>query len=425
MIAGRRVPPCAIALLLAGSPVLALTASPTDKPQGFASLNGGTTGGAGGWVDTAVTMSELQTLAKKAGKGIIYIKGTMGDAGSKTTKGGDRITPVADKTFLGLPGATIKGGFDIKVPNIIIRNVAVWGPGAYDIDGNDPIHIEGTSATNIWIDHVLVSDGQDGNLDITNGANYVTVSWTKFSYTSLSSNHQYCNLIGSSATKTTDDGKLKTTILNSYWADGVVERMPRVRFGEVHVVNNLVKTNTSNYAVRAGQKANILVEKNLFVETKNPINIFTDESGQRVKVTADNVFQNTSGTKVGINESQVFTPPYSLTGLLSPAGLEATVGGAADGAGPTIDAWGPPVGLEERVARGTTFALAEIPQGIEVRNEGVEGSVRLLDMSGRALSENVALPAWGRVVLPAPRGLAIVQVRSAEGVKSRTVGAVR
>ena len=71
------------------------------------------------------------------------------------------------------------------------------------------------------------------------------------------------------------------------------------------------------------------MEKNLYVSTKDPIEIFTDESGQRVKVTTDNVFQNTSGTKVGINESQVFTPPYTLTGLLSPAGLEATVGGAA------------------------------------------------------------------------------------------------
>ncbi|MEK7394113.1 MAG: hypothetical protein AAB214_16265, partial [Fibrobacterota bacterium] len=113
-------------IVLAGSS-LALTASPTDKPQGYGSA---TTGGAGGTVVTVDNITDLKKYASASGKHIIYIKGTMGDAGSKTTKGGDRITPTADKTFLGHPGATIKGGFDIKVSNIIIRNLAVWGPGA-------------------------------------------------------------------------------------------------------------------------------------------------------------------------------------------------------------------------------------------------------------------------------------------------------
>jgi len=322
-------------IVLAGSS-LALTASPTEKPQGFGSA---TTGGTGGTVITVETIADLKKYASTSGKYIIYVKGTMGDAGSKTSMGGDRVTLTSDKTILGLPGATVKGGFDIKnVSNIIIRNIAVWGPGAYDIDGNDPIHIEGSSVKNVWIDHCLVSDGQDGNLDITNQATNVTVTWNKFSYSSLSSNHQYCNLIGSSATKTADT-IIKVTMAWNWWADGVVERMPRVRFGKVHVVNNLVKTNTSNYAVRAGQNANILVEKNLFVATKQPIDIFTDESGQMVKVTTDNVFKNTSGNTAGVNDTKVFTPTYSLTGLLDVANLETTVGDAAEGAGPTIDAW--------------------------------------------------------------------------------------
>lgn len=408
-----------------GAAHAAITASPTDKPQGWASQNGGTTGGTGGWVDTAETISELQTLAKKSGKGIIYIKGTMGSAGAKDSKGGDRIVPTADKTILGLPGATIKGGFDIKVSNIILRNVAVWGPGAYDIDGNDPIHIEGTGATNIWVDHVLVSDGQDGNLDITNGANYVTVSWSKFSYTSLSTNHQYCNLIGSSETKTTDDGKLKTTMVNNWWADGVVERMPRVRFGEVHVVNNLVKTNTSNYAVRAGQKANILVEKNLFVGTKNPINIFTDETGQRVKVTSDNVFQSTSGTKVGINEGQVFTPPYTLTGLFAAADLTAKLSDAGDGAGPTIDKWGTSTGVGAPASRGTEFHMERVAGAIQVRNWGAEGHIRLVGVDGRSLTESRLFPVDGVVRFEAPQGLFLVEVRSTAGVSARLAGTAR
>lgn len=415
------VPALAIASAL-GTAHAVLVASPTEKPQGFAAQGSGTTGGAGGWVDTANSISELQTLAKKSGKGIVYIKGTMGDAGLKTTKGGDRIVPVADKTFLGLPGATIKGGFDIKVANIIIRNVSVWGPGANDIDGNDPIHIEGTGAKNIWVDHVLVSDGQDGNLDITNGATNVTVSWTKFSYSGLSVNHQYCNLIGSSATKTSDRGLLKTTMVWNWWADGVVERMPRVRFGEVHVVNNLIKTNTSNYAVRAGEEANILVERNAFIKTKNPINIFTDEKLQKVKVTSDNLFSGTSGTTAGINDGQVFTPPYTITGLLAAANLDAKISDAADGAGPTIDSWGTPTGVESPLERTTRFHVERQGGMIEIRNWGLEGTVRLRDLSGRTLGSSEAFPVGGVARLVAPRGVVVVEVRTLEGVQSKLVG---
>lgn len=415
------VPTLVIASAL-GSAHAVLVASPTEKPQGFAAQGTGTTGGAGGWVDTAETISELKTLATKSGKGIVYIKGTMGDAGSKTSKGGDRIVPVADKSFLGLPGATIKGGFDIKVGNIIIRNVAVWGPGAYDIDGNDPIHIEGTGAKNIWVDHVLVSDGQDGNLDITNGATNVTVSWTKFSYTSLSTNHQYCNLIGSSASKTSDRGLLKTTMVWNWWADGVVERMPRVRFGEVHVINNLIKTSTSNYAVRAGQEANILVERNAFIKTNDPINIFTDESGQMVKVTSDNLFSGTTGTTAGISDTKVFTPPYTLTGLLAAADLDARISDAADGAGPTIDGWGTPTGVEVSLERATRFHVERQGDMIEVRNWGLEGALRLRDVTGKALGATEVLPVGGVARMKAPRGVVVVEVRTADGVQSRLLG---
>jgi pectate lyase len=33
-----------------------------------------------------------------------------------------------------------------------------------------------------WFDHCDISDGSDGNLDITNGSDLVTVSWTQFHY---------------------------------------------------------------------------------------------------------------------------------------------------------------------------------------------------------------------------------------------------
>lgn len=400
-----------------------LIGDPLAKPQGFAGL-AGTTGGAGGWVDTAETIGELQTLAKKTGKGIIYVKGTMGDAGSKTTKGGDRVVVSSDKSILGLPGATVKGGFDIKnVSNVIIRNIAVWGPGAYDIDGNDPIHIEGSSAKNIWVDHCLVSDGQDGNLDITNGATNVTVTWTKFSYTALSSNHQYCNLIGSSATKTADT-VIKVTMAWNWWADGVVERMPRVRFAKVHVVNNLIKTKTSNYAVRAGQKANILVEKNAYIGTQDPVDIFTSETGQMVKVTDDNLFLNTSGTKAGISPELVFTPPYALTGLLDAAKLDSVLSDTADGAGPTIDAWVPdskPVGLSEAsVLGGVRFERGPHGQTL-VNGEAFAVEASFTDLSGRRTAPSVRLQPGESAAVPVARGVSVVRIAAQGRTQTRTL----
>ncbi|MEN9353574.1 MAG: hypothetical protein RL318_899 [Fibrobacterota bacterium] len=403
----------AVTALMTNTVHATLVANPLEKPQGFAGL-GGTTGGAGGWIDTAETIKELQDLAKKAGKGIIYVKGTMGDAGSKSTMGGDRVTLTNDKSILGLPGATVKGGFDVKnVSNVIIRNLAVWGPGAYDIDGNDPIHIEGATAKNIWVDHCLISDGQDGNLDITNGATNVTVTWNKFSYTTLSSNHQYCNLIGSSATKTADT-IIKVTMAWNWWADGVVERMPRVRFGKVHVINNLVKTNTSNYAVRAGQNANILVEKNAYIKTKNPIDIFTDEKGQMVKVTDDNYFENTSGTQAGISPEKVFTAPYTLTGLIDAKVLDAKVSDAADGAGPTIDIWSTSnVGIDGKAASLTGVRLSRTARGSELINgEAFAVTATFHDLSGRIQGESLTLLPGQRAAVPAVRAAQVARLKA-------------
>ena len=34
----------------------------------------------------------------------------------------------------------------------------------------------------VWFDHDDISDGSDGNLDITHASDYITISWTKFHY---------------------------------------------------------------------------------------------------------------------------------------------------------------------------------------------------------------------------------------------------
>jgi uncharacterized repeat protein (TIGR02543 family) len=293
------------------------------SPVGWATQNGGTTGGGAATPVTVTTLLDLQNQAKSVGAKVIYVSGTMG-AGVAT-----RVSVAANKTIIGLPGATLIGGFDIKANNVIVRNMKIQGPGSVDVNGVDCITIDG--ANNVWIDHCDIYDGQDGNMDIVNGANYVDVTWCKFYYTSASANHQFCNLLGNSDTKTTDRGKIKITMMYNWWTTGCVERMPRVRFGQVHVVNNLFTSKQASYCVRAGIEADILVESNYFDSVSTPIDLY--QNNFTAVTQRNNVFNATRGNSAGSGTS--FTPPYALT--ISPAAnVKSIVSNPSCGAGATM-----------------------------------------------------------------------------------------
>lgn len=84
-------------------------------------------------------------------------------------------------------GAQITGHIGLGgSSNVILRNLKVVGNNCSDSpsdcsSGADAIGVTG-GAHHLWFDHLDVSDGSDGNLDITQGSNFVTVSHTKFSY---------------------------------------------------------------------------------------------------------------------------------------------------------------------------------------------------------------------------------------------------
>jgi pectate lyase len=282
-------------------------------PVGWAAQNGSTTGGGNVSPVTVTTLSELQAQANSSGSKVIYVSGVMG-AGV-----GTRVSVSSNKTIFGLPGATLNGGFDIKnASNVILRNMIIKGPGAIDVDGVDCITID--NSTNVWIDHCNISDGQDGNLDIVNGSNYISVTWTKFHYTSASVNHKFSSLIGNSDTKTSDRGKLKVTMMFNHWDASCVERMPRVRFGQVHVVNNLFDSPNANHCVRAGIEADIRVENNVFKGVNKPIDLY--ENNFTAVTSVGNLFINTSGNTSG--SGTAFIPPYSLS-ILPAANVESIV----------------------------------------------------------------------------------------------------
>jgi pectate lyase len=207
-----------------------------------------------------------------------------------------RIRIGSNTTIVGLDKhATIRGGwFDIRGSsslnrtNIIIRNLTFedtydcfpeWDP----TDGEqgswnalyDSISLRNTD--HVWIDHNTFVDRDtaddklphyfrvlyqvhDGQLDITNASDFVTVSWNRFK------NHDKVMLIGSSDGASADRGKLNVTLHHNLFED-LGQRAARVRFGKVHIYNNYYKiSNAENYVYSwgVGIESSIYAENNFF-----------------------------------------------------------------------------------------------------------------------------------------------------------------
>ncbi|GGZ66496.1 MULTISPECIES: pectate lyase family protein [Streptomyces rochei group] len=186
----------------------------------------------------------------------------------------------------GLKGASLQ----IKdVDNVIVRNLTFespvdcfpqWDPTDGD-KGNwnseyDSAVVHGS--THVWLDHNTFTDGEhpdsaapthfgmlyqqhDGQLDIVKGADYVTASWNVFT------EHDKTILIGNSDSESTaavDRGHLRTTFHHNLFKN-LVERAPRVRFGQVDVYNNhFVAGADHSYSFGIGKESQLVAEHNAF-----------------------------------------------------------------------------------------------------------------------------------------------------------------
>lgn len=231
---------------------------------GYASTNGGTTGGNGGATTTVSTLAQFTKAAESDGKLNIVVKGSI--------SGSDKVRVQSDKTIIGQKGSKLTGvGLYIKgVKNVIVRNLAI---AKVKESNGDAIGIE--SSTNVWVDHVDLSsdldsgkDYYDGLLDITRGADYITVS------NSYIHDHFKTSLIGHVDTQTSDKGKLHVTYANNHWKN-VNSRNPSVRYGTVHIYNNFYdKLGSTGINTRMG--AQVRIESTVF-----------ENSGKKVILTAD------------------------------------------------------------------------------------------------------------------------------------------
>jgi pectate lyase len=296
---------------------------------GWASQNGGTKGG-GSATETVVTnYAQLKAAIENTSVKVIKVSGTITIPATST--GRISFKSQSAKTLYGATGAKIVSTDQTKsnsgimnvasCKNIIIRNLIFEGPGAYDTDGWDSLILD--NCQNVWVDHCEFRDGVDGNFDIKNKSDYISVTYCKFTYLKApraggsggSDDHRYSNLIGSSDSATGDRGTLRITFARCWWASGCKERMPRVRFGKVHLINNYFNSSVSNKCIGAGFEANIRLTSNVFENVKEPISLMGGSTA--VTVESNNVFTNTSGNKAGTGTA--FTAPYSILTLASSA----------------------------------------------------------------------------------------------------------
>jgi pectate lyase len=284
--------------------------------DGWASMGGGTTGGEGGTVVEVNNAADLiyYVQGTKQTPYIIYVNGNI-------DLGGTNIRVRGNKTIIGRPGSHITGNlksYRAEEGNNIFRFLNIHNPGGAG-DG-DCLSIDG--ASHIWIDHCTFTDGGDGNVDIKNGADYVTVSWCIFEYT-FDSGHNFSNLVGhDDGNGGTDMNHLLVTFHHNWYSTLCKERMPSVRFGKAHIYNSYFNSPGNNYCIRTRLYAQCLVENNYYKDVQNPWQRYVTSAGGDPGLlhASGNILDNV--TWVVGSDSQavlidgndtVFTPPYLYT----------------------------------------------------------------------------------------------------------------
>lgn len=217
---------------------------------------------------------------------------------------------------LGDDARIVGGSLRVRdVRNVIVRNVTfsdardcfpAWDPGdgatgnwnsAYD-------NLSVWTSENVWVDHSTFDDGDnppsslptvfgrpyeihDGLLDVTHGSDHVTISYNHFR------DHDKTAILGSSDSRTQDAGRHKVTYHHNRWTD-VGQRAPRVRFGDVHVYNNLYEQTREGlfqYYWGAGIDSSIYAENNAFelADGVDPARVVTRWKGEMLFETGSTV----------------------------------------------------------------------------------------------------------------------------------------
>ncbi|CZR58491.1 probable pectate lyase B precursor [Phialocephala subalpina] len=291
---------------------IAKRATITDVPGGYASLNGGTTGGKGGTTTTVSTYAQFTAAVTSDSAKVVIVSGTI-------TQTADQVKVGSNTSIIGKNSSAKLVGFGLLVKsktNVIIRNLTIQKVLA---DNGDAIGVQ--LSTNVWIDHADLSsdrdhdkDYYDGLLDLTHAADYITVSNTFFH------DHWKASLVGHSDSNSAEDtGHLRVTYNNNYWYN-INSRTPSIRFGTGHIYNSYFLDVADGINTRDG--AQVLVQSNVWAGTVSKP-LYSTDSGYAVA--SDNDFGGESNEALA---GTLTTVPYSYT-LLGSSNVYAAVYGTA------------------------------------------------------------------------------------------------
>ncbi|MHB9757684.1 pectate lyase family protein [Streptomyces sp. BYX5S] len=322
------------ALALAGAAAMTLTTSEasaavTGTATGYATQNGGTTGGAGGATVKATTGTQIHAaLCNRASDSTpitIEVEGTINHGNTSKVSGDScntadgviELKQISNVTIVGVGnGATFDQlGIHIRESsNIIIQNVTVQNvkkSGSPTSNGGDAIGME-SDVRNVWVDHVNLlasggeSEGYDGLFDMKDNTQYVTLSYSTLR------NSGRGGLIGSSETELSNG--FITFHHNLY--ENIDSRAPLLRGGTAHMYNNYyVSLNESGINSRAGAKAK--VDNNYFKDSKDVLGTFYTTAAGYWQVSG-NTFDNVTWSSAASDYKPAGPNPTSNTTVSIP-----------------------------------------------------------------------------------------------------------
>ncbi|MFI7411477.1 pectinesterase family protein [Streptomyces sp. NPDC049627] len=239
----------------------------TDRPHGFASLAGGTTGGAGGKVVTVTDQASLLKYAAAPEPYIIRVSGAI-----DVEPFGSDIVVASDKTLVGVgdTGEIVHGELHLNpgTSNVIIRNLTIrdsYVEGDWDGKTTDFDAIQMDTVDHVWIDHNRFTHMGDGLLDIRKDSQYITVSYNRFTH------HNKAFGIG-----WTTDVRTQITIDHN-WFTGTKQRNPSAdNCAYAHLYNNYLSAQVADgdpvwtYGNWARGKTRMVIENSYYDGVQHP-----------------------------------------------------------------------------------------------------------------------------------------------------------
>jgi len=271
---------------------------------GFAAVDGTVTGGGDGAPTVATNVEEATKALTGPAPRVVRLSGTITGT----------LSVGANKTVEGAPDAVLRGRLEINggSSNVLVRNLKIVGdscakrPGCV-ADNDAAIAISGR-AHHVWIDHCDLSNGGTADLVVTEGADNVTVSWTKLSHSGAAKGKRMGALIGMGKNDKGADGHLRVTFHHDWWAPSLDGAMPRVRFGQVHVFDSYYNAAKNKTGIEAAADAKLVLENNAFQGVAKPHGLLAPSA--QIAARGNAYDATVTGSKEARGAG--FNPPYAF-----------------------------------------------------------------------------------------------------------------